>query len=300
MARVYENTVKKWAIKAGIPAATVASSIFLIFMYLNSMGLIDITGMSEDQYCAGTCYIYINFTVNDKPITNEDIFIYPIGYDPYGRDTPFEFDPAVKSWKLQRSWGKGWRNLPLNQSCTGTWCGLSNSKDKRIFSVAFREGRDYQIRIEVQKRPLQTVKWWSDDWNIDDPLLLTSVVFNESYCKEWDVRTWTTKELIGTELSLDSKNGTVIPIYEEVEHSEKYCVDEIKAIQIDDKVIDVWKDLQMGMTNDKEVIIDDWLDGNANGICEAGESCCYSTDEIKCYGHRAEDMKKELKEKGIE
>ena len=89
--------------------------------------------------CYGTvedpCYAYMNFTAN------EDIFLYPTGYDPWVRYTTFEFDPNVKSWELQRSWGSGWRTIPLDKSCTGTWCGLSNSEDTRVFSVAFREGR---------------------------------------------------------------------------------------------------------------------------------------------------------------
>lgn len=161
--KVYSEGVKKWAIGGGITATTL---IGLIFVYLASIGAITVNGYSGDVVCAGTledpCYAYINFTAN------EDIFIYPIAYDPWGRNTPFEFDPSIKSWKLQRSWGSGWRDLPLDKSCTGTWCGLSNSKDERLFSVAFREGRDYQIRIVAYKNnPDDTIKWAAFDGKID-------------------------------------------------------------------------------------------------------------------------------------
>ena len=154
--RVYANTVKKWALGLGVTAA--GSLGFLIFMYLSSIGAIDVLGFSGDMVCAGTeedpCYGYINFTAN------ETIFIYPLGYDPYGRDVLFEFEPDVSSWKLQRSWGSGWRTIPLDKSCTGTWCGLSNNEDKRIFSIAFREGRTYSIRIVAYKNnPTDTIKW---------------------------------------------------------------------------------------------------------------------------------------------
>ncbi len=153
--RIYTETVKKWAKGTGISGV---SLIGLIFMYLVAIGAISNVSYSGDMICAGTiedpCYAYINFTAN------EDIFIYPTNYDPWGRDTLFNFNPNVKSWRLERSWGKGWRNIPMNKTCTGTWCGLSNSKDERKFSIAFREDRDYQIRIVALKdSPIDTIKW---------------------------------------------------------------------------------------------------------------------------------------------
>jgi len=153
--RVYTETIKAWARKIGIGGVTL---IGLLFMYLIAVGAISDVSYSGDVICAGTlddpCYAFINFTAN------EDIFIYPTNYDPYGRDTLFNFDPNVKSWRLERSWGSGWRNIPLNKSCTGTWCGLSNSKDIRKFSIAFRKGRDYRIRIVAYKNnPNENIKW---------------------------------------------------------------------------------------------------------------------------------------------
>ena len=120
-------------------------------------GAITITGFSGDQVCAGTeldpCYAYINFTAN------EDIFIYPVGYDPWGRNTLFEFSPGVKDWKLQRSWGKGWRDIPLNLTCAGTWCGAPNNLGV-AYSWVLREDRDYKVRIVALKNsPYDTIKW---------------------------------------------------------------------------------------------------------------------------------------------
>lgn len=153
--RIYEQSIIKWILGIGATGGTLAG---WIFYYLAQIGAITVNGYSGDMICAGTiedpCYAYINFTAN------EDIFLYPIGYDAWGRNTTFEFDPNVKEWKLQRSWGAGWRNIPLDKSCTGTWCGLSNSDDKRKFSIAFREDRDYQIRIVAYKyNSYDTIKW---------------------------------------------------------------------------------------------------------------------------------------------
>ncbi len=154
MKKVYIESVKKWGISVGLPATTM---IGLIFAYLVFLGAIEITGFSGDQVCAGTeldpCYAYINLTAN------EDIFIYPINYDPWGRNTFFEFTPGVKSWKLQRSWGAGWRDIPLNETCTGTWCGAPNNKGVK-YSYVLRDGKDYQFRIVAMKNsPYETIKW---------------------------------------------------------------------------------------------------------------------------------------------
>ena len=152
--KIYWETVKPWAIKLGIPSG---SLVGLLFLYLTFLGAIDITGFSGDQVCAGTindpCYAYVNFTAN------EDIFIYPVGYDPWGRDTIFEFSPGLKDWKLQRSWGTGWRDIPLNKTCTGTWCGAPDNNGV-AYSYVLREDRDYQFRVVAYKNnPQDFIKW---------------------------------------------------------------------------------------------------------------------------------------------
>ncbi|MHA1383221.1 MAG: hypothetical protein ACTSR3_05650 [Candidatus Helarchaeota archaeon] len=156
MKRIYFETVKKWALISGVPAGIFG--IALLFLYLSSLGSIEITGYSEDTICAGTinnpCYAYINFTAK------EDIFIYPFGYDPYGRNTPFYTDKGLKSWKIYRSWGKGWREIKLNQTCTSTWCGAPPNSPDNKYAFAFRKGRDYQIKIVGYKNnPEENIKW---------------------------------------------------------------------------------------------------------------------------------------------
>ena len=152
--RVYTETVKSWGKGLGISGVSLFG---LIFMYLIAIGSISNVTYSGDVVCAGTiedpCYAYINFTAE------EDIFIYPTNYDPWGRDTLFNFDPNVKSWSLERSWGTGWRNIPINITCTGTWCGAKDNTGC-AYSMAFRKDRDYQIRIVAYKNyPTDTLKW---------------------------------------------------------------------------------------------------------------------------------------------
>lgn len=155
--RIYWESIKKWAIRLGIPSASI---VFLLFVYLQSLEIIEVTGYSGDVVCAGTidepCYAYINFT------PREDVFIYRVGYDPWGRNTPFNFSDGIKDWKLQRSWGKGWRTIPLDTGCTGSWCGCywCRKNTTAEYSIVFREGRNYRIRIVAYKEDaFQDVKW---------------------------------------------------------------------------------------------------------------------------------------------
>ncbi len=153
--RIYWETIKKWALITGIPIGT--AGFVILFMYLSALGVINVTSYSGDSICAGTledpCLAYINFSVK------EDIFLYPMDYDPWGRDTPFSTDVEIESWKMYRSWGNGWREIKLNDTCTGTWCGAPNNKGV-AYSFVFREGRDYQIKIEVlKKNPEEIIKW---------------------------------------------------------------------------------------------------------------------------------------------
>lgn len=154
--RVYWENIKKYLIAGGIVGSV---GLVALFMYLQSIGAITITGYNYTPQCAGTveepCYLYINFTAN------QDIFIYPVGYDPYGRNTPFTFDVPLKEWRLERSWGIGWREIPLNQSCRGTWCGAPSSTSNVTYSVVFRAGKNYQIRLTGYKYNLtQDISWW--------------------------------------------------------------------------------------------------------------------------------------------
>ena len=155
--RIYFESVKKWAIGAGVSAA---GAIVLIFMYLQATGGITILEYSGDSTCAGTpddpCMAIVTF------VPSEDLFIYPTDYDPWSRNTPFEFDPAVSSWRFFRKWGRGWREVDLTKSCAGTWCGAPPGGGK--YSIVFREGRKYTVKIEALKDDIrQTIKWGFGD-----------------------------------------------------------------------------------------------------------------------------------------
>ena len=107
--RVYWESLKKWANENRAKLGGLSSLISVLFVYLVLTGAITITGYSEDSVCAGTvespCVAYVNFTAN------EDVFLYPMNYDPYMRNIPFYVDQPVKSWKLYRSGDRDWETL---------------------------------------------------------------------------------------------------------------------------------------------------------------------------------------------
>ncbi len=204
--RVYSNTVKKWVITSGVSATTI---IGLIFLYLSFIGVITITGYSKDVICAGTiedsCRAFINFTANN------DTFLYPINYDPYDRDITIDFNPGVKSWKIERSWGKGWREINMTTNCKGTWCGAPDNTGRTKYSIAFREGRDYRIRITVFKiNPNDNVKWSA--FGVDPTFFGLN---NESLKKEYN----STDREISFNSRIDQSNQIKIKLGTELNHS---------------------------------------------------------------------------------
>ena len=148
--RIKSSRVQKWAIASGITGVPLG---VLLIWYLFFLNAIIVTGYSGDMVCSGTeenpCLAFINFTAN------EDIFIYP---SDNWTATPFQTDVQVKSLRMYRSWGEGWREIKLNETCKGTWCGGIGYDTK--YSFAFRKGRDYQIKyVALKYNPIDNIKW---------------------------------------------------------------------------------------------------------------------------------------------
>ena len=131
--RITESRLKTYAKTTGLISIPLAMIMIILMIDLNAITVHD---YSKDIICGDTCFINITFTAK------EDIFIYPMN-----SSWMIDFDnpSAIQFVQMYRTWGKGLRKIDLTKSCTGTWCGLSNAKDTRKFSYAFRQGKTYTI-----------------------------------------------------------------------------------------------------------------------------------------------------------
>jgi hypothetical protein len=188
---------------------------------------------SKDMTCGKICYSYANYT-NTKQDTCFNI------------SQLIETQPNVKTELYWKEWSKPKTKWIEDKNWT-----LVNLKPVNGVPDCVNKSRKTQFMIVGHKNNLQTVKWYSKQINIPDPL-------------------WSGVSL--------TKN--------------------ITDIKLDNSVIDV-KKLSMAFSDDLK-IVDSKLDGNGDGICQKGESCCYITDKVTCTDYQANNMKKQLSDAGIE
>lgn len=285
--KIYLQSAIIWAISIGL--ITAGTPVFLYFAYSNEIGAINITGKSWTDYCTATswnekniCESYINFTAN------EDVFWYPVNYDSFGRSTPYIFDPAVKEWKIERKWGNGWREIPLTMPCTGTWCGAKQGIPA-IYSVAWRQGQQYETRIRAIKQnadddifwslgdfdpiwfgtqiePIQ--KCWNETTIIKQTVIVKIKVFiNETFCSDFPLNKTCIK--VPAYSYTRQENGGEIDFLQNTTH----CYD--IGMKINNRVVNYLKQNFRRCTRDNFVFCCE-AEGqsNGNGQCESGEGYC--------------------------
>lgn len=143
---------KEWGL-FGIPIG-----VIIILLMIN-LGVVRVTDYSGDMMCGGDvpCIADISFCVYN------DTFIYPMN-GTWALTLDGEYENL--NTKIYRSWGEGWREIKLNETCKGTWCGGGRYGAKYAF--AFRKGRCYDIRyIAESKNIYDKIKW---SWGVVDPL----------------------------------------------------------------------------------------------------------------------------------
>lgn len=151
--------------------------------------------------------------------------------------------------------------------------------------------------MEIEKDAMATVKW--NFGSLDPVLIGVKPVLSD--CAEWKNITYYRLEkdkqiIVWNETT---KNDTIIWTYKNVSYVVTKCVDRRKVIKLGNKTIDI-NSLRVGVSQvGNTLFVDDVYDGNGDGICKSGESCCTVTDKVSCSGYNADKIKIRLKDAGI-
>lgn len=245
--------------------ATVA--VIGLFSLIFSLGVATLEGnYTANEYCGGDEVCYLEMT---ELCFNEDVFVYPMdGAAIINAQPTDQVDEVI----LYRGWGSSWRKIPLDTTCTGTWCGAPNSYGV-AYSYAFRKDKCYDLRVEVYKPLNSTVSWKinpSGDWlpldskeKKDKPKIKESCT---SYI-EYEI----------TNNCANQTNETICNLENTTTELTKYdCKD---YINYKDYLIDYEAEGYNCTQKGGYLLCDSFIDGNGDGICQSGETCCTYTDE---------------------
>ena len=127
--RVTESRLKNYAIGGGITGVPLGIVLLMLLVNLNSM---EITGYSGTMRCGGDVICRAVFNVS----FNEDVFVYPM-------DASWMLDVGdgkVENMRLFRTWGSGLREIRMDETCKGTWCG--GKKGVKDNAYVFENGEE--------------------------------------------------------------------------------------------------------------------------------------------------------------
>ena len=151
--RIKSTTLKKFAVISGVVGIPLG---ILLFSFILDTGIAELRGnYTSNHFCGGevTCRLELN-----ELCFNEDTFIYPMNGSELINARPTD---SIESFRLFRRWGKSYREIPMNETCTGSWCGCSwcTKSNTAKFTYAFRKNKCYDIKIEIEKTKESTINW---------------------------------------------------------------------------------------------------------------------------------------------
>jgi len=269
--RITENRLVRFAktpeAKGGaISTGSVVLVVALLSLILN-LGAASVDYCIANEYCGGdeVCWIEC-YGLEFK----NDTFVYPFNASGIVDASPSD---QIISGKLFRDWGEGWKLIPLDKTCTGTWCGKSPNVATTVYSYAFREGKTYDIRIEIYKPIDSTIEWNinpSGKWlplskkpNVKMKIIESCNITTHEYvqkCAEGN-KSCSKDTIIYYNTTTDCK----------------------KLLLIGDKTIDYLSQGRNCHVEGNVAICDSFKDGNGDGYCQeqGGETCSRITsDEV--------------------
>lgn len=237
-------------------------SIFSLFAWV-----IMLTGVSStytgDIYCDTECISYVNITSTYWRTCFADDFEL------------VQTDPNIRVDVYVPARGKdNWRPFDSTKDCI-------ERKNKYNYLPN-------RFKLVGHKSAFQTVKWNIDKFDIDPKWKGVNLTLKN--CKKYENQTFYTYEVI----------NPVGNITKKVAYKKEVCIDHTKVFKLGKKEIDT-KKAKVGARQEGNVIyVDDMYDGNGDGICQTGETCCQITNKIECTGYNSFKVKKRLEAAGIQ
>jgi len=306
MKRMTQNRLVEGLIGlAGVPL------IIGLITFLLSTGSITVDNYAANEYCGGeeVCWLEVyNVTFN------EDVFLYPMEEEYILNAEPSD---EVKDVRIYRNWGSGWRQINMDTPCRGSWCGCywCTTSNTAKYVIAFRANRTYSLRYEVDKSVESTVRWsinpkgeWKPSKDKDkiklkeEPIIVyyNKTVDNPYYTYQCYDAQYTngTQVQCGDELCpIDwGCNITFHHNYSIV--TKNKTIGYLQRLEIQGEIFNVTENQQYCEKQGDTITCDSTLDGNADGICQSGESCTIyqtKTADYEATDHYKDKYEKEMK-----
>jgi len=246
-----------------------------------------LTGMTVtttgDIYCEEECVSYINITSTYWRVCFADNFSL-IQTDP---DVPVDVYVPARG--------------------VGNWRLFDHTKDCIERKTSYRPLPN-RFKIVGHKEPGQTVKWWSDDMKVDDPLWIgkegeVGIEFDVCVLNDTFDSTYILSR--GSEI-INHPNGTV-------ENKTTYvtetvlatkCLERRNMLIVNNVMIDTAEEYHLMLYYENatgELLLSDMWDGDGTENITDGESYCkIKNKKIKCYGHNGKFFQLKFKEIGID